>query len=335
MSQVNVLIYGVILYCDDSILDIELGNEYVLEKRYLDELPFKDRITDGEGKLTINYIGSQLSDEKGKYFICIRKEDTYSVEMPDIKPDMVLTDSDFMCENQINEYKKNQMQYLHKVFSLLHLFKAGNIGFIQLFFEQKFTAMGFITNNVKQTDNSITRNIVDERKFCLDEEEVKKCNSFLKKYDDTVYMTLKDSIDEFIWGLEQIDIPTGFEQYTTALEMTMLAKGQKNKKEALAKRVATMLEGDSTARLILYNKMKDFYRYRSESLHEGNGQNISNTELIELEQVVRRVLVNYLDYCKQEKTNNPATTWDEIKNKKIQEMIAIVQTSIATNELPQ
>ena len=81
--------------------------------------------------------------------------------------------------------------------------------------------------------------------------------------------------------------------------------------------------------------MKDFYRYRSESLHEGNGQNISNTEMIELEQVVRRVLVNYLDYCKQEKTNNPATTWDEIKNKKIQEMIAVVQTSIAANELPQ
>ena len=151
MSQVNVLIYGVILYCDDSILDIELGNGYVLEKRYLDELPFKDKITDGEGKLTINYMGSQLSDEKGKYFICIRKEDTYSVEMPEIKPGMVLTDSDFMCEDQINEYKKNQMQYLHKVFSLLHLFKAGNIGFIQLFFEQKYTAMGFITNT-KPTD---------------------------------------------------------------------------------------------------------------------------------------------------------------------------------------
>lgn len=41
------------------------------------------------------------------------------------------------------------------------------------------------------------------------------------------------------------------------------------------------------------------YRYRSESLHEGNGQNISSTELLELEQVVRRVLVNYLDYYKQ------------------------------------
>ena len=107
---------------------------------------------------------------------------------------------------------------------------------------------------------------MDERKFCLDEEELKECNTFLKKYDDTVYMTLKDSIDEFIWGLEQIDIPTGFEQFTTALEMTMLAKGQKNKKEALAKRVATMLESNASDRLTLYNKMKNYYRCRSESL---------------------------------------------------------------------
>lgn len=70
-------------------------------------------------------------------------------------------------------------------------------------------------------------------------------------------------------------------------------------------------------------------------MREGNGQNISNTEMKKLEQVVRRVLVNYLDYCKQKKTNNPATTWGKIKNKKIQEMIAVVQTSNVANELTQ
>lgn len=339
MPHVNVLIYGVILYCDDSILNIELGNGYVLEKRYLEDLPFKDKITDGEGKLMINYRGSLLSDEKGMYFICIRKEDTYSVELPEIKNRTEMPASDFMCVDQTYEYKESQMQYLHKVFSLLHLFKAGNIGFYQLFFEHsfehRFTAMVLINNNVNQIDNRIYKNVVDERKFCLDEEELKRCNSFLKEYDDTVYMTLKDSIDKFLGGLEQIDLAAGGERYITALEMTMLAKNQNNKKERLAKRVATMLESNATDRLTLYNKMRDYYKYRSESLHEGNRQNISSTELFELEQVVRRVLVKYLDYCKQEKTINPAATWSEIKNKKIQEMKAIVQKSIEANELPQ
>lgn len=335
MALVNALIYGVILNCDDSILDLKLGNGYILEKKYLNELPFKNKITDGEGKLTIDYVGSQLSDKTGNYFVCIRKEDRYSVELPELHSKIVLTDCDFTCEDQINEYVRKQMQYLHKIFSFLHLFKAGNIGFVQLFFEQKYTTMGFITNNFKHTENCISKNIIDDRKFCLDKKELIGCNSFLAKYDDAVYMTLKDSIDEFIWGLEQIDISTGFEQYTTALEMTMLSKGQKNKKEVLAKRVATLLESDSTARQILYNKMKDYYRYRSESLHEGNGQNISSNELLELEDIVRRVLVTYLDYCKQEKSTNPAMSWEQIKKNKIQDMISVVRASIAANELPQ
>ena len=38
---------------------------------------------------------------------------------------------------------------------------------------------------------------------------------------------------------------TGFEQYTTALEMTLLAKGERGKKEALSKRVAVLLESDT------------------------------------------------------------------------------------------
>lgn len=145
----------------------------------------------------------------------------------------------------------------------------------------------------------------------------------------------RDRIDEFVWGLQQVDTPTGFEQFTTALEMTMLEKNQKNKKEALAKRVSVLLESDAVARRALYDKMKVFYRYRSESLHEGNGENISKEELEELEDVVRRVLVKYLDYCKQEKSINSSITWNQIKNKKIQEMISVVEASISAGELPE
>lgn len=335
MGQVHALINGIILYCDESVLGIDLGNGFVLEKQYLDNLSFKSKITDGEGKLALNYLGSQLEDENGIYFICIKKDDTYEIDTPEIRPGMWLTDRDIMCEDQINDYKQKQMRYLHKIFSLLHLFKKGNIGFVQLFFEQMYTAMGFITNNVKQTDNSVSKNVVDQTLYTLTDHEVMLCNTFLTKYDDAVYKMLKDNIDEFVWGLEQIDIPTGFEQYTTALEMTMLAKDQKNKKETLAKRVAILLETNPADRKALYDKMKDYYRYRSESLHEGDGQNITKTELVELEEVVRRVLVKYLDYCKVEISANPSITWKQIKANKINEMMADVQTAILANELPQ
>lgn len=38
---------------------------------------------------------------------------------------------------------------------------------------------------------------------------------------------MKEIIDEFIWGVEQTDIPTGFEQYTTALEKNLIPSFQR------------------------------------------------------------------------------------------------------------
>ena len=77
-----------------------------------------------------------------------------------------------------------------------------------------------------------TRNFIDSRKFTLSEEEIVSCNQWLNDYCNAPYTLLKESIDEFSWGLEQDDTPTGFEQHITALEMTLFAtkiKLEKNK----------------------------------------------------------------------------------------------------------
>lgn len=80
--------------------------------------------------------------------------------------------------------------------------------------------------------------------------------------------------------------------------------------------------------------MKNFYRYRFDSLHEGDGRNISATELIEMEEIVRNVLLKYLELCKTALRNNPSVTWDEIKNNKINELKAVVQLAIVAGTLP-
>lgn len=151
MTNVNVTIDGIILHCDESIAGIDIGNGYKIEKRYFSDLSYKNQIVDGNGKLTINYLGSQLKDENGIYF---------------------------MCEQQLSEYKQKEMHYLHKVFSLLHLFKKGNVGFVQIFFVHKFTVLGFINQNMKQTDNSISKNVIEDTLFSLSGSEILECNNF-------------------------------------------------------------------------------------------------------------------------------------------------------------
>lgn len=334
MADVQVTIDGVILYCAESVSTLQLGKGYSIQKVYLDDISFKNKITDGNGSLTINYLGSQLHDDNGTYLMCIHKQDIFQVQLPQIVPGVHLTDKDLMCGEQLEEYKDTEMEYLNKVFSLLRIFKKGNIGCKEMLFEHKFTVMGFINNTQKQTSDNVTRNIVDSRFFSLTPDEAAKCNQFLQEYIGQEYDLLKNCIDEFTWGLEQVDIPTGFEQYTTALEMIFLAKDQQGKKEVLSKRVSVLLESDPIEIRALYDKMKSFYRYRSESLHEGDGRNITAAELKGMEDIVRKVLLMYLEFCKTAITINASITWEVLKENIIKDLKATVEIAKSTGVLP-
>jgi len=324
MENVQVTIDGIILYCDESIQGLQLGNGYSIKKVYLKDISFKNKITDGNGKININYMGSSLSDDNEIYFMCIHKEESYQIQLPQTRHGIRITGKDLMWENQLDSYKDKEIEYLNRQISLLHLFEKGNIGYKEIFFEHHFTVMGFINNTQKQTSNSVTKNIVDNTFFSLASEKLNACNQFLQNNNGREFDLLKNCIDEFTWGLEQVDIPTGFEQYTTTLEMILLNTNQKGKKEVLSKRVAVLLEDDSVSILKLYEKMKNFYRYRSESLHEGDGRNITNSELKDMEGIVRRVLLEYLDLCKSAIQNNVSSTWNEVKNAKITDLMNAV-----------
>ena len=161
--------------------------------------------------------------------------------------------------------------------------------------------MGF-ENMVEHCNYNQTRNFIDSRKFTLSEEEIVSCNQWLNDYCNAPYTLLKESIDEFSWGLEQDDTPTGFEQHITALEMTLLPQNQTGKKQMLANRISAML-GNSPAEIQqLYQKVMNFYRFRSESLHEGNDSNITDTELHKPE------LRKFIKACLTDHTSNRCNT---------------------------
>ena len=79
MVDVNVSINGVILYCDESILSLQFGHGYSIVKTYIDDLPFKEKITDGRGKINISYFSSLQSDENGEYLLCLKNDDVYQI----------------------------------------------------------------------------------------------------------------------------------------------------------------------------------------------------------------------------------------------------------------
>ena len=285
MIDVDVFISGIIMCCEDRIAEVNIGNGYSVEKMYFDQLPFKDKVIDGHGHLNTSYYGSRLNDEHGVYFMCITKTDTFQIHGPHFTGGVqVFTDVQLGCGEELTAYMDEEMKYLNQTINLLRLYKAGNIGFQDVFLNFKFKMLGFIDSTQNHNSHSQTRNIVDSRKWELSTHEVCDCNQFLASYQGMPYGLIESSIDEFSWGLEQMDIPTGLEQFTTALEMTLLEQNQRGKKQVLANRVAVMLGTDDNSIQSYHQKMIQYYRVRSESLHEGGANNVTEMEFRELGQ---------------------------------------------------
>lgn len=336
MIDVNVSISGIIMCCDESLCRLVLGKGYSIEKCNLDTLFFKDKITNGQGKLDTDYFGSRIIEIDNISFICINKNDIFQIEGPnfDTTQHIVIIDRDCMCESELTQYMEQEMQYLNERINLLRLFKSGNIGFRDVFFHYSFTVMGSIKNEIDHCCHNQTRNTISNERFTLNEVEITSCNQWLNDYCNVPYALLKDSIDEFSWGLEQIDAPTGFEQYTTALEMTLLPQNQHGKKQMLANRISALLGTTPTEICQIHKKILDFYSFRSTSLHEGDGSNIKDSELHELENITRAVLRKYLMRCKSEYNSNPRVTWNEIKNMVMNDLVDQVILLKNTGVLP-
>lgn len=319
----KVRVGSIIMFCDESVLGVNFGNGYKVVKAYLDDLPYKEKITDGRGQLSVPYMQSVKSDDRGKYFYCLEKEVEYQMRPPQHFVPGVYTDNQLRCDDQVSEFTDSEYHYLFKVFSLLRIFKVGNIGTKQIFTEHSFS-YGLISNKVQRNIDNAERNIVDNRVFSLTPMELTACNQFLVSYGGAEYSLLKPIIDKFMQGLSKIDAATAFEQFTTAMEMTLLGVGQQGKKEVLSKRTAVLLEDTPSGMSTMYLRMKDYYRYRSESLHEGNISNITDVERVEFETIVRRVIRKCLERCNAEVSLNPSVTWDEIKAKLINDLMAKV-----------
>lgn len=334
MIDVNVSVFGILMCCDESVLGLNLGHGYSIAKMKYEDIPVKDKISDGNGHLSTDYFGSRIIEPDGVYFMCIRKDAAFQINGIELSGHMqIITDENIMCAEKLSAYTGSEMDYLNEQVNLCRLFHAGNIGFRDVFFTYHHRVLG-INNTFNNNSHNQTRNVIDNRRWHLCDDELSAANQWLSDYTGTPYSVLKSCIDMFSWGLEQIDPATGFEKYTTALEMVLLETDAQAKKQRLANRTSVLIGSDNTEITAIHQKMLSYYRYRSESLHEGDDSNISDAELKELEEITRRVLKKVLIRCKAEITNEPCITWGGIKDRIINDLISHVSSLKSTGVLP-
>lgn len=336
MINVNVSISGIIQNCDEGFMDLHIGSGFSIVRKKLDELWFKERVVDGNGRLKCEYYGSRISETEDA-FLCIQKTEVIQIDSP--RPmgngakKVVFTDEDVMCEDQLRSYQHASNESLHEFFSLLKVYQDGNVGLYETFYQYKYRfVLGESTRN-SPTIN-VSRNNIDFRKYKLDHEKTISCNKFLSKYSVDVYFLMKPVIDMFVGGLEQVDFATGFEKYTTALEMLLLESHQPGIKQMLSKRVAMLVGVTSHEISSIYANMINYYSFRSESVHDGDASSINKEKLHELENITRKVITKTLERCRSELTMNSSLGWDDIKKKQINGLKAAVKAAVSNGILP-
>jgi len=336
--EVDVKIGAILLFCDENIANVNFRRNYSIVKMKQDNFPFIGNILDARGHLSANYFPSRIIEQDGYKeivsFMCLQKEDKFTVPAQQIKAGTHNLNEDLGQSEYLKKYEEDEFEYLNTIMSLLQIFKKGNIGFKEIFFTFKYKTLGFISTINDMTIDINDANTIKQTVYSLSEQESKDCNLFTSNYYGNGFILMKNIIDKYTFGLKQIEKATGFEQFTTALEMIFLEKNQQGKKEVLSKRVSALLGNSNSEITALYNKMINFYRFRSESLHEGDGTSISATELDELEDITRKAIQKYLVLCSNTTKNNPFVTWDEIKNAQLVSLKNQVVTLVSCGVLP-
>lgn len=334
---VKVNIAAIILGADETLLSLDAVDGFSFNKILLNEFKYKDKILLANNKLNNKYylsqIQSDLNNKDNSSFVCLIKEDSFNVNGPDFIGKEVISISDkSMSLPELEEYQEKQFELINRLLSKLMLLKVADIGIYEVFCQ--FSYRYFIVNN----NNMHTVTIDDAKtivtkKFHINTEELTQFNNFLSTHNNS-YNLMKKIIDGYTYSFKLLESAKSFEELVSVLEILLLPKNQKNKKETLSKRTAVLLGNDDTEIDTIYNKVQSFYKFRSESTHEGVYDNVGETELIELKELTRLSILKYMSEIEKLMNSNPMLTFDDFKRQKVATLINEVKNKINAGVLP-
>ncbi len=212
------------------------------------------------------------------------------------------------------------------------IYKEGDIGIYEVFFNYEWQ---MIIANFK---NSETILITDANGLCtniysVSEDEIVEINKFISSHHQS-FDLLKTVIDSFTYSYKLLYDAKAFEQLVTSAEILFLPKNQVNKKETLSKRMAMFIGKDDSEILNIYTDMKSYYKYRSDSTHEGIDTNITKQALLSLREFTRKAIRKYMQITENELLTNPTSDFQSIKTKIVSNLITEVSLKISSGVLP-
>lgn len=290
----QITICAIVIGGNESLLTIKLPDGFEFKKIKLKSNFISKKVRNLDGEILPHYK-SNLSNDNDAQFIVITKETMY--------------------EGNLDEYKENQFRVIEKIISMLKIFKKGDICVygIYYFIEQK---------NIIDQEYMIDVNPLINEKYYIRENEKTAIEKLLNNYDKE-YDKLYTILAHYCNSTKYIDLFMQL-QYLISIAENVTLKKREDNKIPIAKRLSVMLGKNDQEIDEISSEFIRLYRLRNNSIHNGNNEEITNTDVESARQIIRGTIKYYLQKTKSEIQENPNTTFAKVKENTIKELKDIV-----------
>ena len=282
-------VYAIVLGAQESLLQIQMPYSFELKKMKLSDTLIKDEILNARGQVDEKYISSDLSSDGDPEFIFIEKRITESISVG-----LLTSKIEEVFENIVHKINLEMI----RVIQALHVVQDGNIEVAEKFFFFH-SKQGIMNVNLRK------KLIIDEPISVYDDfynwnNDNAELFRKLVDFPEDFYEKMKVIFGRFERGYSTSKIDDAYKNLVTLSEMILIGYNsddrQKAKKQKFANRLAASIATDDDAQNV-YDDAIRIYKDRSDETHEGKNENITQQELKILRNYVRRLLLNYLDFC--------------------------------------
>ncbi|MDO5293683.1 MAG: HEPN domain-containing protein [bacterium] len=280
----KVTICTVLFGVDESVLNIELGNGFLLKKMSL--IPSKDHLneifsTDAMA-LRREYEEARVDNELN--VICVYKYYSIDLDMTEL-------------EEYHTKVCMETLEYLDNKIRIIRLYSEGAIRFKRLSVIINSDKLYMGETEVKCKQESIipiseamgTREI---SKIYVKDNELEYLNNGLKAmvlpFNDIVINNTHRYYDLSYHVEKNVSLSL----LITCLELLFL-NSENAKKERASKRCTVFLYKNQEERVICYNKLKVLYKKRCDFVHDGDDSKIQDNDILILRDYIRKCIIKY------------------------------------------
>jgi hypothetical protein len=308
---------------DMSIKNAPPPEEFSYREIPFNEYKHRSKMIDGNGDVQIDYHFAVHGENDNKTILCLEKEQTHIIEHD--KPANALgflfgTDFEAVIRPIHALYEESLFMY----FSLLHLYKEGDVYRKHLFYEYE-AQEGIVNNKRKISTYSANMATLVRHPMVIEESEHDELSSFISFHSQAYHILKNVVIGDLEFTYHIVDDITNYNNLITPLEVMFLENDRGTKKEMLSKRMGVFIGTTDVEVRQIYSDMKQHYTARSDAVHKGRECGIMALTLNDLRSLVRRAATKYSTYAINELSTNPSMTFADIKSKLIPLLVNEVQ----------